>query len=526
VNTFLRRSPLRLKLVAAVLALVTLALIVISVASAVALRSYLLGRVDNQLHETSKDIAKFATLPSGPREVGLPTDYFGRFTAMNGTGRPATYDNHLSAEDLPPLVTGLDNVEAVADIPYTVKSENGKVRWRMLVTVLPSGTVLHLAQNLSDVDSAVGRLVWIDVLVGATVLVLLASLGAAMVRTSLKPLTEIEKTAAAIADGDLTRRVPDPEHDDAEGEPKTELGRLSRALNAMLSQIEAAFTARAASETAARAAESAARDAAVAAQVSEARARRSEERMRQFVADASHELRTPLTTIRGFAELYRQGPVGSPEDSAALVRRIENEAARMGLLVEDLLLLARLDRERPLVLAPVELRVLAHEAVEAARAIAPDRPIELEVAEGAGALVVLGDDGRLRQVIGNLMTNALNHTPADAPVTLRLSSDFTHAVIEVSDHGPGLPPEQAERVFERFYRVDAARTRRPHGATGTGLGLAIVAALVAAHHGTVEVDSAPGAGATFRVRLPLAPEVDEGYAQTELLGRQSGTDAE
>jgi two-component system, OmpR family, sensor kinase len=287
----------------------------------------------------------------------------------------------------------------------------------------------------------------------------------------------------------------------------------------VLAQIEAAFTARAASETAARAAESVARDAAVAAQVSESRARRSEERMRQFVADASHELRTPLTTIRGFAELHRQGAAGSPEEADKLVRRIEDEASRMGLLVEDLLLLARLDQERPLDSAPVELRVIALEAVQAAQAVAPERTIELEVAEGAGSLVALGDDARLRQVVGNLVTNAITHTPPEASVTLRLRSEpgsissslpAPHpqnlGVIEVSDTGQGLSPEQAERVFERFYRADAARTRRIDGSAGTGLGLAIVAALVAAHHGTVQVDSKPGRGTTFQVRLPLAAD--------------------
>src|SRR5690606_27522413 len=227
---------------------------------------------------------------------------------------------------------------------------------RMYYGRLPSGQLIGVGQNLRDVDRAVGQLLWIDVLVGSAVLTILAALGAAVVRTSLKPLVEIEQTAAAIAAGDLSRRVPDPEPGALE--PRTELGRLSRALNAMLTQIEAAFTARAASEAAARTAEAAARDAAIAAQSSEARARRSEERMRQFVADASHELRTPLTTIRGFAELYRQGAIVGPEETAKLMRRIEDEAARMGLLVEDLLLLARLDRERPLNLAPVELRVL------------------------------------------------------------------------------------------------------------------------------------------------------------------------
>jgi two-component system OmpR family sensor kinase len=274
----------------------------------------------------------------------------------------------------------------------------------------------------------------------------------------------------------------------------------------MLGQIERAFHARAESESAARTAEAGAREAAEAAQLSETRARRSEERMRQFVADASHELRTPLTTIRGFAELYRQGAVRTPEENARLVSRIEEEASRMGLLVEDLLLLARLDEERPLVRIPLELRVIANDAVTAARAVAPDREITLEIPMEAGPLVVSGDESRLRQVVSNLMSNALTHTPPGTPVWLRLRGAEESVVMEVADAGPGLRPEQSERVFERFYRADAARTRRSAPGTGptsgTGLGLAIVAALVAAHEGSVEVNSTPGAGATFRVRLP------------------------
>jgi two-component system OmpR family sensor kinase len=235
--------------------------------------------------------------------------------------------------------------------------------------------------------------------------------------------------------------------------------------------------------------------------------------MRQFVADASHELRTPLTTIRGFAELYRQGAVDTPEDTAKLVRRIEDEASRMGLLVEDLLLLARLDRERPLTLAPVELPVLAMDAVQAAQATAPGRSIELDVQDSPEKLVAYGDDARLRQVIGNLMTNALVHTPPEASVTLRLRTEAGNlAVIEIADTGPGLSPEHTERVFERFYRADEARTRHTdRAATGTGLGLAIVAAIVRAHHGNVDVVSEPGSGATFRVRLPLAPPDSDGH---------------
>jgi two-component system OmpR family sensor kinase len=224
--------------------------------------------------------------------------------------------------------------------------------------------------------------------------------------------------------------------------------------------------------------------------------------MRRFIADASHELRTPLTTIRGFAELYRQGAVAPADQQSRIVRRIEDEAARMGLLVEDLLLLARLDEERPFALAPVDLRVLVADTVFAARASAPDRDIHLTVAPGTGPLVVEGDDQRLRQVLGNLLSNAVNHTPSTAEVSLVVKSEEATAIVEVRDTGPGLAPEQAERVFERFYRADPARTRRD-GSTSTGLGLAIVAALVSLHAGTVEVESESGNGSTFRVRLPL-----------------------
>ena len=319
----------------------------------------------------------------------------------------------------------------------------------------------------------------------------------------------IERTAARIASGDLTQRVPDPEsHPD--DPPATELGRLSRALNAMLAQIESAFIARAHSEAEAK-------HAAEAAQISESRAVRSEAKMRQFVADASHELRTPLTTIRGFAELYRQGAVKDPDDVAKLVRRIEDEAARMGLLVEDLLLLARLDQQRPLARQPIDLLSLAADAVHDARLLAPARTIDLSVQPGA-AFLVIGDEPRLRQVIGNLMSNALTHTPDGTPIEVSIGSgtldprlpDSPPAVtLDVTDHGPGMTPEQANRVFERFYRTDQARTR---ATGGSGLGLAIVNALVSAHGGVASVRTAPGKGATFRIALPLAPEARGGAA--------------
>jgi two-component system OmpR family sensor kinase len=268
----------------------------------------------------------------------------------------------------------------------------------------------------------------------------------------------------------------------------------------MLGEVETAFAERAASEQAARISEAHMRQ-------SESAARRSEERMRRFVADASHELRTPLTSIRGFAELYRQGAVTDPADVGRLMRRIEDEAKRMGLLVDDLLLLARLDQERPLARAPVDLLALARDAVHDARATDPERAITLQVGPTDPPPVVIGDEARLRQVLANLVGNALKHTSSGTPVTVRVAVEAQHpgpraAVLAVADEGPGMSVEDAARVFERFFRADAARDRRDGS---TGLGLAIVAALVAGHGGTVDLETAPGAGACFRITLPLAP---------------------
>ncbi|SNT14206.1 two-component system, OmpR family, sensor kinase [Asanoa hainanensis] len=500
----LRGTPLRVKLVAAVLALVTAALLVIGAASTFFLRNYLLDQVDGNLRSLNnnvqallRDNIQFAVGDNAFAVASTPAQ-----PTLNDLSSKPSQLFTPDGPDLPQNYQGLQqSLRQHHNDPFTVKAIGSQARWRVLmVQPQDSSAIVAVGFNLSDVDHTVKQLLWIDGLAGGTVLIVLATVGAAIVRSNLKPLRQIERTTVAIAAGDLSQRVPDPEP--GVEEPKTELGRLSRALNSMLTQIETAFAARADSEAAAR-------DAAFAAQASEARALRSEERMRQFVADASHELRTPLTTIRGFAELYRQGAAaGSLEDTARLVRRIEDEAARMGLLVEDLLLLARLDRERPLSLSPVELRVLASEAVQAAQAMAPDRDISIEVAPRAGLLVVQADDARLRQVLGNLLTNAIIHTPQPAKITVRLRSDGGSAIVEVVDTGQGLPPEQAERVFERFYRADAAR-RRDREANSTGLGLAIVAALVRAHGGSVEVDSVPGKGSTFRVRLPLATGEDD-----------------
>jgi two-component system OmpR family sensor kinase len=499
----LRRTPLRIKLVAALMALVTMALVVISVSSVFALRSYLVGRVDSDLRDLAQANSKLTLEniehPSSESLAVLPSRFFAQVVGPGGLFRPLYDQKHYQEADLPAVPQTADEANNRLGQIYTVPANSGHGRWRVLVTPHPADPTIYImiAGDLSDVDSAISRLVLAELLVGAGVLILLAVVGAAMVRASLRPLREIEDTAAAIAQGDLARRVR--EFEPGYQEPRTEVGHLARSLNAMLGQIEAAFTAQAASET---------------------RARHSEERMRQFVADASHELRTPLTTIRGFAELYRQGAFRSPEEAERLVRRIEDEASRMGLLVEDLLLLARLDAARPLEMTPLELRVIGSDAVIAARAVAPDRPIALDIPEGTGPLLVEGDEARLRQVVGNLMTNALVHTPAGTAVTLRLRREPGQAVIEVADTGPGLAPEQVDRVFERFYRADVARTRRTSEAaggagSGTGLGLAIVAALVVAHRGVVEVDTFPGRGATFRVRLPLAAGTSSNGASVE-----------
>ncbi|HTF11776.1 MAG TPA: HAMP domain-containing sensor histidine kinase [Asanoa sp.] len=487
--------PLRVKLVAAVLTLVTAALLIISASSAYFLRSYLVGRIDDEL---VRYLGLFERSMPSVTSGGLPSDYLVAATDPDRATVEVLRDDRFSKADLPGAIDSAAFYEQHAGAePFTAGSGSKALRWRVVVGDLGQDRYVAVGQDLSDVDYAVARLIWIDALAGGTVLILLAVAGAGIVRSSLRPLNEIEQTAGAIAAGDLSRRIPDPEPGVAR--PRSELGRLSRALNAMLAQIESAFTARARSEATAR-------DAATAAQASESRARRSEERMRQFIADASHELRTPLTTIRGFAELYRQGAVATTADTAKLVRRIEDEAARMGLLVEDLLLLARLDQERPVTLAPVDLRVLVADAMLAARASAPERAITTETAPGAGPLVVNGDDRRLRQVLSNLLSNAVTHTPPTATISIALRADDDgFAVIDVHDTGPGLSPEQADRVFERFYRVDDARTRRD-GSTSTGLGLAIVAALVAAHGGTVRVDSQPDAGTTFALRLPLTSD--------------------
>lgn len=477
------RTPLWGRLVAVALLLSAVALAATGTVGASLLRGYLVGQVDDQLHESVTKIPNGALASGearpGPYYMGLADD---RGRLQQPLIRPFRGAPAIPASD----------VTKAPGHPFTVSlSGNHGGRWRIYVRAVQFADTgedgyLVVASNLSDVDATVSRLVSIDVAAGLAVLAALGVAGYAMVRGSLRPLRDIERTAAAIAAGDLSRRVPE--------EPQgTEVGRLSRSLNGMLTQIEGAFRARERSESAAR---------------------DSERRMRRFVADAGHELRTPLTSIRGFSELHRQrGASATPAETDELIGRIEDSATAMGLLVDDLLLLARLDQQRPLERAPVNLVELAADVVIDARARAPEREIEIigiGIDEG-DPVVVTGDGPRLRQILSNLVNNALTHTPSGTPVTVGVGfadrDGRSQALMQVEDAGPGLPPEQASRVFERFYRADSSRTRAQGG---TGLGLSIVASLAAAHDGSAEVETAPGQGATFRVLLPAGAATPAG----------------
>ena len=510
------RTSLRTKLITALLALVIFALAAMGIAGVSLLRGYLIGPIDNTLTNVGLQQAALSAAGGDPRDQALLSQNNYTVWLLPDGGTPlsvvqptsalfgSAQGQVLPARSLSAIQSWLN---ANPDTPITVSGQSSGDRWRVIgIPASPIGTngTVVIGTNVSSEYTTLGQLIGVDLIVSVVIVFVLAIVGFAVVQANLRPLVDIEETAGEIADGHLNRRVP-------ERDPHTEIGRLGRSLNTMLSQIETAFHAR---------------------EKSEAAAHQSEERMRRFIADASHELRTPLTAIRGFAEYYRQrgglvrrwdrdrqpeaadGAAATgltPGDLDRIMQRVEKEAARMGLLVEDLLLLARLDQQRPLARQPVDLLVLAADAVHDARLLSPARTIDLSVQPGAAFLVV-GDEARLRQVIGNLMSNALTHTPDGTPVEVSVSSgtldpqadDHTPAaILDVTDHGPGMSQEQAHRVFERFYRADQARARTTGG---SGLGLAIVRALVAAQGGVTSVRTAPGQGATFRIALPLEPE--------------------
>ena len=344
---------------------------------------------------------------------------------------------------------------------FTVGSDSAD-RYRVRA-IEENGQVWVVAASLADVDAAVSRLVMVEVAATGVVLALLALVAFWVLRLGVRPLKSMARTATTVASGaDLSQRVPD-------APAGTEAGDLGVALNTMLARLEKAFADQQASE----------------------------ERLRRFVADASHELRTPVATIRGYAELYRRGGLDDAAELDQAMRRTEAEVRRMGDLVDDLLLLARLDQGRPLERGPVDLGVLAVDAAADARAMAPGRPVRASIEEG---VVVDGDEHRLRQVVANLVRNAIVHTPSDAAIIVAARRREGRGIVEVRDEGPGMPPDQAARAFERFYRADPGRAR---DRGGSGLGLAIVRAVAAAHSGTATLVSSPGAGTTVTVEVPL-----------------------
>ncbi|WGW12618.1 HAMP domain-containing sensor histidine kinase [Saxibacter everestensis] len=399
-----------------------------------------------------------------------PAEYYVQFYKRDGgKAFPAVSDGGSDKPRIGPVTENL--VRKTEGKPFTVDGTDSE--WRVLaLPVDQTDYYVAIAIPLdSEVQEILDKVRATQIGIGLIALALAGAIGWLAISSAFKPLRDIEKAASAIAAGDLSKRV-------ATAPADTELGRLSSSLNTMLGQIETAFQVRTASES----------------------------RMRRFVADASHELRTPLVTIRGYAELYRQGAITKPDDIGAAMSRIENEAKRMGGLVEDLVMLARLDEERPSDRHTFSVNQIAIDAVADAQAQSPDRDVELVGLSGPDAPAtspVHGDEAKIRQVVTNLMSNAIRHTPEGSPIELAVGIRGNEVCLEVRDHGEGLTEEQVPRVFERFYRLDASRNR---DTGGSGLGLSIAAAIVAAHHGSIDVAATEGGGATFRVMLPSEPE--------------------
>ncbi|MGC2190959.1 MAG: HAMP domain-containing sensor histidine kinase [Candidatus Dormiibacterota bacterium] len=455
---------LRLRLLLGLLALVAIGLGVTDAVTYVALQGGLVQRVDQEL---------FDSVATGERALltqnafGLtPGDYVAVYQAGQGMhGKSVTYLPGQKAGPKPRLTEAMAVSAGSSPSYYTVPARSGGSDFRVLTLALGRGQTFLLAFPLSDVNSTLAQLRLLEIVVSGGVLLLLGLGAWWMVAFSLRPLARIRVTASAIAGGDLAQRV-EP------GDPGTEVGQLATSLNEMLSQIEKAFAASSASEA----------------------------RMRQFMSDASHELRTPLSSIRGYAELFRHGAKGRPDDLGKAMTRIESESSRMSQLVDDLLLLARLDEGRPLERKRVDLSQLAVDGVADASVADRQHPIRVKAAD---PVLVMGDEARLRQVVSNLLRNATVHTPAKTPIEVSVERDGDFSVLQVADHGPGVSPELADQIFERFVRADAARGREQGG---SGLGLAIVAAIVSAHKGTLRLDTTPGGGATFSVRIPVAPD--------------------
>jgi two-component system OmpR family sensor kinase len=459
--------------------LVAVGLIVAGVATYGFLNDFLMTRLDAQLRAASvgvlHQLQEGQGDPGGPTPPGealVPTGTYSAIQSRTGTvvvsrWMPEDYRGDAPAipMGLPGSSTGPDTGSQILTVPGP---DGSSTSYRMLAQAVrtpsenPFGTLV-IAAPLTEVTDTLRRLLLVEILVTIGVLVVAGLLALWLVRLGLRPLETIGDTAGAIAAGDLSRRVEPAE----EG---TEVGRLGLSLNAMLAQIEEAFDER----------------------------RASEARLRRFVADASHELRTPLTSIRGYSELFRHGASEHPDDLAKAMDRIEAEAERMGVLIDDLLLLARMDQGLPLARDRVELTSLAARAIEDARAADPSRSVDLT---GEGPVFVTGDEVRLKQILDNLLANARRHTPAGTPAHVTVASNG-QATVTVADEGPGIDPEVGSRVFERFYRVDSSRSREMGG---VGLGLAIASEIAVAHGGRLDLVPSDR-GAAFRLSLPLAAD--------------------
>lgn len=473
---------LRLTLAMALVLAITLGLLGVTVVRNT--QATLIGQVDQQIatntakenqpdssrkdahdgYDDAKELA--AACLQSPPQPG-PHDYtlFGRYVYTTGGQQvfainPGYGDDPKSPPKGLPL-SGHDLKAALGRFT-TMPAADGSLRYRVYAEIDACGHVSYTAASLANVDNVVRDLIYRLMLWGGIALLAAIIVSWLLIARGLRPVDRMIATAAAIGKGDLARRVPD-------SNPRTELGRLGHALNEMLGQIERAVQARAASEA----------------------------RLRRFVADAAHELRTPLTSLRGYAELYRQGALRDDTAVANAMRRIESEGERMARLVDDLLLLARLDQQRGLEREPVDAIAIVRDAAQDFAVTAPDRPLTLDL---DGVAMVRGDRHRLRQVIDNLLANVRTHTPPGSAVEITARRVNGQVEIAVRDHGPGIPADGLERVFERFWRADPARAR---SRGGTGLGLAIVASLVEAHGGTIDVQSEVGEGAVFTVRLPL-----------------------
>ncbi len=436
---------LRTRLLLALLALTAVGLSVAGSVTYYRLRGELVSHVDSQLTSALREpelfFPRFQHGPSAP-DVLLPP---GTYAELRDAATNSVVETKLVG------FADAEEPQLPAKLPvgntFTTRGPHTRALARPVPYNQGPGTplrdgVVAVSIPMRDVDHTLNELFLTELVVALFVLAVLAGLSWWVVKLGLRPLERMEETAGAIAAGDLSQRVESTD-------PRTEVGRLGIALNSMLGQIEGAFAERA----------------------------ESEGRLRRFVADASHELRTPLTSIRGYAELFRRGADTRPEDLAKSMQRIEDAATRMGVLVDDLLLLARMDQGRPLEQEPVDLSRVASGAVEDARAATPDHEI---LYTSNGAVTIIGDESRLHQLFANLLSNACTHTPPGTPVHVRVEFEGDDAMVEVRDEGPGMSEFDAAHAFERFWRADESRTRE---SGGTGLGLSIVAAITDAHHG-------------------------------------------